>query len=73
MAPPGVDTSRGLNHAVPVLQTLKNDRDMVFNVFPLMSEGFFFPWYHKFSEVLDVIEQVLEVRISQVSSSHMLS
>jgi hypothetical protein len=50
----------GDNHAVPVLRWLYHE-DMTFAVFPLMSEGFWLPWYYDFGEVLDVIEQLLEV------------
>ena len=52
----------GNNHVVPVLQELVHD-DMIFAVFPLMAEGFDYPWFYRFSEVLDAVEQVLEVTV----------
>lgn len=51
-----------INHAVPVLQELVHD-DMIFAVFPLLSWGFDYPWFYRFSEVVDAVEQVLEVTI----------
>jgi hypothetical protein len=51
---------RGDNHAVPVLREIVHG-DMTFVVFPLMSMGFDHPWYYRFSEVIDVVEQILEV------------
>jgi hypothetical protein len=56
----GDNALRGTNHAVPVLRELVHD-DMIFAVFPLLSMGFTWPWYYRFSEVLDAVEQVLEV------------
>jgi hypothetical protein len=49
-------------HIVPVLHEIVHG-DMTFAVFPLMSTGFSHPWYYYFSEVLDAIEQILEVRM----------
>ena len=37
--------------------------DMIFAVFPLLSMGFDYPWFYRFSEVLDAVEQVLEVTV----------
>jgi hypothetical protein len=58
----GDNALRGDNHAVPVLREIVHD-DMIFAVFPLLSMGFDYPWYFRFSEVLDAVEQVLEVTI----------
>lgn len=58
----GHNALRGTNHAVPVLQELVHD-DMIFAVFPLLSWGFDYPWFYRFSEVVDAVEQVLEVTI----------
>jgi hypothetical protein len=52
----------GDNHCLPMVQECTLD-DMTFGVFPTMSEGFEFPWYHKISEVFDATKQLLEVRI----------
>ena len=52
----------GNNHVVPILKELVHD-DMIFAVFPLLSWGFDYPWYYRFSEVLDAVEQVLEVTV----------
>jgi hypothetical protein len=38
-------------------------QDMIFAVFPLMGSGFAYPWYYRFSEMLDAVEQVLEVGV----------
>ena len=53
----------GSNHAVPVLREMMHEvhDDMIFAVFPLLSMGFDYPWFYRFSEVLDAVEQVLEV------------
>jgi hypothetical protein len=58
----GDNALRGTNHAVPVLRELVHD-DMIFAVFPLLSMGFTWPWYYRFSEVLSAVEQVLEVTV----------
>ena len=58
----GDNALRGTNHAVPVLRELEHD-DMIFAVFPLLSMGFNWPWFYRFSEVLNAVEQVLEVTI----------
>jgi len=55
----GDNALRGTNHAVPVLRELVHD-DMIFAVFPLLSMGFSWPWFYRFSEVLNAVEQVLE-------------
>ncbi|THH19667.1 hypothetical protein EW146_g1547 [Bondarzewia mesenterica] len=55
----GNDALRGDNHVVPVLKEIVHD-DMTFAVFPLLSTGFSEPWYYRFSEVLDAVEQILE-------------
>ena len=55
----GHNALRGNNHAVPVLCELVHD-DMIFAVFPLLSRGFNDPWFYRFSEVLDAVEQVLD-------------
>ena len=52
----------GNNHVVPVLQELVHD-DMIFAVFPLLSWGFDYPWFYRFTKVLDAVEQVLEVTV----------
>lgn len=51
----------GENHTIPVLEELVFN-DMVFHVFPLMTEGYSRPWFYTFSELLDAVEQILEVR-----------
>ena len=58
----GDNALRGSNHAVPVLRELVHD-DMIFAVFPLLSMGFIYPWYYRFSEVLNAVEQVIEVTV----------
>jgi hypothetical protein len=58
----GDNALRGNNHVVPVLQELVHE-DMIFAVFPLMCWGFDFPWFYRFSEVIDAVEQVLEVTV----------
>jgi hypothetical protein len=58
----GHNALRGNNHAVPVLCELVHD-DMIFAVFPLLSRGFDYPWFYRFSEVLDAVKQVLEVTV----------
>jgi len=62
----------GENHTVPVLQQIVN-KDMTFAVFPLMSPGFDYPWYYRFSEVLDAVEQILEVTKFYLVHEFMLS
>jgi hypothetical protein len=52
----------GRNHTVPVLRELVHD-DMIFAVFPLLGTGFDRPWFYRFSEVLNAVEQVLEVTV----------
>ena len=52
----------GNNHAVPVLCAIVHN-DMIFALFPLLSMGFNYPWFYRFSEVLDAVEQVLEVTV----------
>jgi hypothetical protein len=59
----GDNALRESNHAVPVLRELVHD-DMIFAVFPLLSMGFNYPWFYRFFEVLDAVEQVLEVTFS---------
>ena len=56
----GDNALRGANHIVPVLRELVHD-DMIFAVFPLLSFGFDYPYFYRFSEVIDAVEQVLEV------------
>jgi hypothetical protein len=68
----GDNALRGTNHAVPVLRELVHD-DMIFAVFPLLSMCFTFPWYYRFSEVLNAIEQVLEVTVFSNLVSFVLS
>ena len=58
----GDSALRGSNHAVPVLRELVHD-DMIFAVFPLLSRCFTWPWFYRFSEVLNAVEQVLEVLV----------
>ncbi|THH18821.1 hypothetical protein EW146_g2244 [Bondarzewia mesenterica] len=55
----GNNALRGDNHVVPVLKEIVHD-DMTFAVFPLLSTGFNDPWYYRFSEVRDAVEQILE-------------
>jgi len=55
----GTNALRGDNHVLPVLQEIFHE-DMIFMVFPLMSLGFSYPWYYRFSEVFDAVEQILE-------------
>jgi hypothetical protein len=57
----GINAIRGNNHVVPVLQSIEHE-DMVFSVFPLLSAGFDTPWFFRFHEIIEAIEQVLEVR-----------
>ena len=63
---------RGSNHAVPVLCELVHD-DMILARFPLLSRGFNYPWFYRFSEVLNVVEQVLEVTVFSNWTSYVLS
>jgi hypothetical protein len=58
----GDNALQGRNHTVPVLRELVHD-DMIFAVFPLLASDFDRPWFYRFSEVLDVVEQVLEVTL----------
>ena len=55
----GGNALRGDNHIVPVLKEIVH-KDMTFVVFPLLATGFDYPWYYRFSEVLDAVEQILE-------------
>jgi hypothetical protein len=55
----GFNALRGENHVVPVLKEIVYN-DMIFAVFPLMHSGFDDPWFYRFSEVLDAVEQILE-------------
>ena len=48
------------NHVLPVLDKIEHE-DMLFYVFPMMDDGFSYPWYFSFNEVIDACEQVLEV------------
>jgi hypothetical protein len=57
----GTNAIRADNYVVPVLQTVEHE-DMVFFVFPLLSSGFHDPWFFRFHEIIEAIEQVLEVR-----------
>jgi len=41
------------------LRELVHD-DMIFAVFPLLGTGFDSPWFYRFSEVINAVEQVLE-------------
>jgi hypothetical protein len=68
----GDNALRGSNHAVPVLQELVHE-DMIFAVFPLLSFGFDYPWFYRFSEVLNAVEQVLEVTVFSNLVSFVLS
>jgi hypothetical protein len=52
----------GRNHTVPVLRELVHD-NMIFAVFPLLEMGFDYPWFYRFSEVINAVEQVLEVTV----------
>jgi hypothetical protein len=36
---------------------------VIFAVFTLLSWGFDHPWFYRFSEVVDAVEQVLEVTV----------
>ena len=56
----GPVTAEKENHALPVLDVIEYE-DMVFYVFPLMHQGFAYPWYFSFNEVVDACEQLLEV------------
>ena len=58
----GDNALRGDNHTVPVLRELVHD-DMIFAVLPLLLVGFDRPWFYRFSEVLDAVDQILEVTI----------
>ncbi|KAF9513120.1 hypothetical protein BS47DRAFT_1459789 [Hydnum rufescens UP504] len=49
----------GENHCLPMAQQLTL-QDMTFGVFPAVTEGFGFPWYHAISEVFDATIQLLE-------------
>jgi hypothetical protein len=53
---------RGDNHVVPVLHKIYHE-DKTFFVFPLMANGYEYPWYFVFPEVLDVVKQILEASI----------
>ena len=55
----GDNALRGDNHIVPVLKEIVHE-DMTFVVFPLMASGFDYPWFYRFSEVLNAVEQILE-------------
>ena len=68
----GDNALRGSNHTVPVLRQLVHE-DMIFAVFPLLSWGFDYPWFYRFSEVLNAVEQVLEVTVFSNSVSFVLS
>ena len=68
----GDNALRGSNHAVPVLRELVHE-DMIFAVFPLLSWGFDYPWFYRFSEVLDAVEQVLEVTVFSILMNYLLS
>ena len=68
----GDNALRGSNHVVPVLQELMHE-DMIFTVFPLLSCGFDYPWFYRFSEVVDAVEQVLEVTVFSKSVNFILS
>ena len=49
---------------LPVLQELvHDDMPVIFAVFPLLSWAFDYPWFYRFSEVLDSVKQVLEVTL----------
>jgi hypothetical protein len=56
----GHTAALGENHVLPILDKIEHE-DMIFYVFPLMSEGFSEPWYYSFHEGIDACEQVLEV------------
>ena len=68
----GDNALRGSNHTVPVLRQLVHE-DMIFAVFPLLSWGFDYPWFYRFSEVLNAVEQVLEVTVLSNSVGFLLS
>ena len=36
---------------------------MIFAVFPLLSMGFTWPWFYRFSGVLNAVEKVLETAV----------
>jgi hypothetical protein len=67
----GKNALRGDNHVVPVLREIVLD-DKIFVIFPLMWTGFDYPWYYRFSEVLDAVEQILEVGILSYPCSYCL-
>ena len=52
----GNDAFSPNNHVVPVVHG-----DMTFAVSPLMATGFSHPWWYRFFEVLDAVDQILEV------------
>jgi hypothetical protein len=58
----GNAASRGDNHVVPVLDKIYHG-NLTFYVFPLMANGYEYPWYFIFPEVLDAIKQILEASI----------
>lgn len=62
------DHLSGENHVIPMLEELAFN-DMVFGVFPLMSDRFYYPWFYTFSEVIDTVEQILEVVTCSVRPS----
>lgn len=38
--------------------------DMTFGVFPLLVEGFRYPWYHNLAEVIDSVTQISKVLVN---------
>jgi hypothetical protein len=57
----GHTAALGDNHVLPILDKIEYE-DMLFYVSPLIEEGFSYPWYYSFNEIIDACEQVLEVR-----------
>lgn len=56
------------NHALPLLDTLHHEpSDSTFAVFPVAGIYTDLPYFHRVSEVLDMVRQVLEVRRSCLS------
>lgn len=52
----------GDNHCLPVLRILSVN-DMIFAVFPLLAEGFRYPWYQSIAEVMDSVTQISKVPV----------
>jgi hypothetical protein len=61
----GLTAFRGDNHIVPIFREIIHG-DMIFAIFPLMIQGFDWPWFYDLREIFDAVEQVLQVRCVNV-------